>query len=137
MITAAAHSGTLPKAAQGFTIMELMIVVVIVSLLSMVAIPTYQNHVADTRRTAATACLGELAQWMERYYANGFSYADATLPNKQCIDDVSEVYALALVSDANTYALTATAIGPQLATDAACTPLRIDQMNVKSPAECW
>lgn len=121
----------------GVTMIELMIVVAIISILGMVAIPLYQNHVTDTRRSAATTCLAELAQWMERYYATGFSYENAALPDRQCIDDIEDYYTVTLASDAMSYTLRATAIDGQLANDGACTPLQLDQMNAKTPAPCW
>ncbi|WP_019673412.1 pilin [Psychrobacter lutiphocae] len=44
------------KAQQGFTLIELMIVVAIVGILALVAMPMYQNYV---RQAADSACLAE------------------------------------------------------------------------------
>jgi type IV pilus assembly protein PilE len=60
--------------AAGFTLIELMIVVVIVTVLLMVAIPTYLSQMRESRRTEARDYLVELASREERYYATQNAY---------------------------------------------------------------
>jgi type IV pilus assembly protein PilE len=60
--------------AAGFTLIELMIVVVIVTVLLIVAIPTYLSQVRESRRTEARNYLLELASREERYYATQNAY---------------------------------------------------------------
>ncbi len=62
---------------QGFTLIELMIVVAIIGIIAAIAYPAYVDNVRDTRRTTAQAELMELAQWMERQYAADYDYRDA------------------------------------------------------------
>lgn len=63
----------------GFTLMELMIVVVIVGILSGVAFPAYKAYVDRAKRSEGKAFLMEVAARQERYYFDHNSYAsDAT-----------------------------------------------------------
>ena len=61
----------------GFTLIELVIVVLIVSVLALFAIPGYQNSVREGRRGDAKSDLVELSQAMERCYTTNSTYAPA------------------------------------------------------------
>ena len=58
----------------GFTLVELMIVVIIVAVLTMIAVPSYLAQIRESRRTDARNALVELAAREERYYATQNSY---------------------------------------------------------------
>ena len=53
---------------QGFTLIELMIVVAIIAIIAAIAYPSYINSVVKTKRAAAEGCVSEYANYMERYY---------------------------------------------------------------------
>ncbi|HHF2958269.1 MULTISPECIES: pilin [Vibrio] len=55
------------KKQQGFTLIELMIVVAIIGVLSAVAIPAYQNYVQKTEVASATATLRGLLTNIDMY----------------------------------------------------------------------
>lgn len=61
----------------GFTLIELMIVVVIVGILIGIGLPSYQNHVVRSTRADAKAALLGLGQAMERHFSVNFSYEAA------------------------------------------------------------
>ncbi|MEE2024651.1 MULTISPECIES: type IV pilin protein [Alkalimonas] len=117
---------------QGITLIELMIVVVIFGLLASVAYPSYQNHVLRSHRTAATGCLLELSQFMERTYTQNMRYnpEDFVLPQLQCRQETSDRFEYSSEQAQRTYTLTATAIGVQI-NDTACASLGMNQAGTK------
>ncbi len=62
-----------PK-SQGFTLIELMIVVAIIGILAAVAMPAYTSYIARGERANARAQLLQVAQFMQRFYAANDSY---------------------------------------------------------------
>ncbi len=62
------------KKQKGFTLIEVMIVVVIVAILAAVAIPSYQDSVRKTRRADAKEALTRLAALQERYFFTKNNY---------------------------------------------------------------
>lgn len=54
---------------QGFTLIELMIVVVVIALLSTIALPSYLEHLAKSRRAEGRNALLKAAQLQERFYS--------------------------------------------------------------------
>lgn len=62
------------KKMQGVTLMELMIVVVIISILTAVAYPSYRQYVAKAKRNEAMAALLKIATLQERWYLQNNTY---------------------------------------------------------------
>jgi len=65
---------TQPVKRNGFTLMELMIVLAIVGILSAVAFPSYQQYVRDSKRGNCAGELELLANAMERSFSVLGSY---------------------------------------------------------------
>ncbi len=66
------------KRQRGFTLIELMIVVVIVGILAAVGIPSYRGYIEKGRLQTAKAIIMEAAQVLERSYSLNNSYPAAS-----------------------------------------------------------
>ena len=60
---------------QGFTIIELMIVVVVIAVLSAIALPSYTDYITRSKLAEAYAHLADLRVKMEQYYLDNRRYS--------------------------------------------------------------
>ena len=60
---------------RGFTLIELMVVVVIVAILASIALPSYQDYVLRGKFSEATGHLANLRVKMEQYYMDNRRYS--------------------------------------------------------------
>lgn len=127
--------------SRGFTLIELMIVVAIIAILSAIAYPTYINYITKTRRAAASACLLQYANYMERYYTTNLRYDQDTSAVKNTIGPATQncsttsqtgqyytyTFAAAPALSQSTYKIIATPQDIQATRDTTCGVLGIDQ----------
>lgn len=147
------------KRQTGFTLIELMVVVAIISILAMIAYPSYMKTVGKSHRRAAEACLSNYAQYMERFYTANMRYDEDTagtantLPDTDCSSDqnTGQDYDYTIVAASltrSTYTLSATPKegSAQADRDAACGTLTINQAGTRGAAgsteaaaveKCW
>ena len=128
----------------GFTLVELMIVVAILGIIGSIAYPSYQDYIIRSNRSAAKACVLEHAQFMERFYTTNMTYVGAA-PDLGCRinGNLNQRYNIAVGNlGTSTYSVTATPIGAQVR-DAECGTLSIDQAGTRSRTgsgalgSCW
>jgi type IV pilus assembly protein PilE len=65
------------KKVQGFSLIELLLVLVIMGILAAIALPNYTSYMQKTRRAAAEAALESFANAMERHFTINNSYLGA------------------------------------------------------------
>lgn len=140
----------------GFTLLELLIAVTIVSLLLVLLLPSFQAQLYAMRRALASATLLEGMIRQEQFFIEHKRYAeqliDLDFPSHPYAIDlegnpVSEqaqnrTYLINLVTDGQTYTLSAT---PQLSqsADRDCGTLSLDSAGIKRVSgkravrECW
>ena len=139
---------------RGFTLVELMIVVVVISILAAVAIPSYRNYVMRSQRADATVLLLRIQAAEEKFFLQNNAYSNVLLaapPNGLGLPTVTDSgsYAITLQWGAAgagvSYLATATAAAGQV-DDTKCQTFTIDQNGTRRAAdsgsadqtqECW
>jgi len=144
---------TLHSTLRGFTLIELMLVVVIIGILAMFAYPAYTRWVVETRRSDAHIALSQLANELEKFYSECGVYTANIAASPRSCDlggalarsnlSPREYYDLsvALTGGGTGYTITATPREAQAA-DTDCTSLTLSNTGATgatgaNAARCW
>ena len=128
----------------GFTLIELMVVVVIVAILAAIAYPSYRNHILKGNRASAEAFLMDAAQRQQQYFLDNRDYAPdlgtlfGTGASSPIPTEVSPYYQITVATSAGpppTFLISAAPQGTQVANNE--PTLTIDQAGAKSPSTAW
>ena len=98
---------------EGFTLIELMIVVAIIAIIAAIAYPSYQSYVQRTKRADVQAEMMQIAQRLQSYYVINHNYSNANLDNNALskgYPSSDAVYTVTLAPDADGQTWTLTAI---------------------------
>jgi type IV pilus assembly protein PilE len=113
----------------GFTLIEIMVVVAIIAIIVAIAYPSYLEHVARSKRAQAQAAIMKTLQLQERFYTVNGTYAtNAQLPTLFGLGAGASVYSGEDPADAQLgwYIITVDNAG-------ACTPLSVCVNVVATP----
>ena len=112
------HSG-------GFTMVELVIVLLVVAILSAIAVPAYRSQMFKGRRADAREAVTQIQQAQERWRSTNATYAATVAALGQSATSSGGNYALSVSNaTASGYTVTATAQARQ-AGDTNCTPMTL------------
>ena len=122
----------------GFTLIELMIVVVVIAILAAIALPNYTQYVRQGHRADAQADMLQFAQAMERCFTRHRTYLDA-----DCLPATPQAARYTFAVDpltATTFTITATPGTTGGQNQDPCGVMTLDhrgQRTPETPARCW
>lgn len=159
------YNDTAATRNQGFTLIEIMVVVIIIAILASVAIPSYRDHIVKTKRATAQGFMSQAANKEEQILLDLRSYSpvqsnanfrNAPAPASPATsgiglsipDDVAANYTIKIGVTAAApgtppaFVITATPIDPPQH-DTRCGVLTLDQTGAKTASgpggvpACW
>lgn len=127
------------KAQKGFSLIELMIVVVIIGVIAAIALPSYRSYLVKGNRAAAQAFMVEVANRQKQYQLDARSFAlDLTTLGMTVPADVSKHYSgccgIVVVAVPPSFIITAI---PTSDTQSSDGTLTLSSDGTKTPAGKW
>ena len=128
--------------SEGFTLIEVMMVLAIMAILATVAYPSYQANVRKAKRNDAIEALLRTQVAQEKWRVSDIDYA--TLEELGSPSSMEGFYTIAVpVNTATSYSITATALGDQAGDESEGTSCSVLTLSVsaggenRTPAICW
>jgi type IV pilus assembly protein PilE len=139
------------KRVDGFTLIELMIVVVVLGILGAIAYPSYSQYVKRGHRSAAQQLMMKIASREEQYVLDARAYTAAltgagsinlgatedsyTCTAAQCANAFYTITVALVAGPPPGYTITATATGTQASFTP--VPLTLNNLGTKAPLSDW
>ncbi len=132
------------KTANGFTLIELMIVVAIIGLLATIALPSYQDYIRRGKIGEATSELAAFRARQEQYFQDNRTYVSGGTTCGGILPSGTKYFTYTCLGAATTYTAGATGIATEGMNGFTFT---IDQANTRQtvafpgasglPKPCW
>ena len=128
------------KQKRGFTLIELMIVVLVIAVLAGIALSGYNNQVRKSRRTEAKQILSDLSLKQEKYRSNNATYGTTIQIGGVA---TAKYYTVTMVASSNTgtnYTFTAVPSGDQAKDSCGTLTLKMELGVLKKEPTtegCW
>lgn len=134
---------------QGFTLIEIMIVLAIIGIVAAIAVPSYASYITKANRTDAMQFLLEVAGEQQRFFSENNAYASAMSALGYGTEDTAGspeghyTISISAPDNASSYVLSATpADGSTQVKDDVCQVFTVDSTGAKGNAggssdDCW
>ena len=143
-------NNTILRRSEGFSLVELMIVIAILAIISAIAIPSYTSYMLKSQRIDGISFLSEVASEQTRFYSEYNRYGTTMAELGYGVDDTAEsdegFYVVSIVTPAGaaSYTITATPVpGGRQVNDTDCLAMSVTSSGVRTitgasiPADCW
>ena len=133
----------------GFSLIELMIVVAVVGILTAVALPSYNSYIARGKVTDAISALADYRVKMEQYFQDNRNYGTASSPCPATFvtsQNFTFTCVVGSVTPSVSYTATAASVAGSLGSTAGDYTYAITEVNTKSTSKfkgvavtksCW
>lgn len=136
------------KHQSGFTLIEILIAVAIISIITAIAVPSYTNYITKANRTDAMNFLSEVAGEQQRFFSENNAYAskmsDLGYGTADTASSPENHYVISISAPtATSYVISATpATGSRQLKDTECQVFTISSTGVKANSggtdtNCW
>jgi type IV pilus assembly protein PilE len=132
------------KSVKGFTLIELMIVVLIVAVLAGIALSGYQKQIRKSRRAEARQIVADIGLRQEKWRSNHPKYFGTNSTSAAATEfgaiPTGDYYTITVTTaeDPSAYTLTAAPKGDQLKDDCGTLSWAMSAGVVtKTPTNCW
>lgn len=128
---------------QGFSLIELMIVLAVAAIIAAIAVPAYQDHMLRARIPEATSTLSALAMRLEQHYQDHYGYGDKDSCSIAMPTDEFFTFQCAPENNGQSFLLTASGKGPMssftfsLDQNGNAKTTQLPMTWGKPPANCW
>ena len=119
--------------SRGFTFVELLVVLLMVAILALVGVPTYNKFISESYREQAKVQLNELAEAIESQYYTSGTYEDLIASGDWTETNLHFTFSVVYANDTG-FQVKAVSMSDPTGT---CGTLTVDAVGTRGPSDCW